>query len=322
MSQNGLTKLNPSASEFVPTSSFAMPAVQRNNYNPSYNNHNGKKPRHPNNREYNNHYNNNYNNNYNQNHYHNNGNNYNNRYNNTSNNSNGNYHRNSNNYFNPVDVDPIEIEARCEAVVEILQDDNIRDQLNSVAVQQQQQQQQQQQTSNFGPNDSAINQFGDEANGEPQCDDEDELFEMMAMQEECRMEMMKFYIQSQNPNLFEEIYHDVSYPDAVKPEVEESTNQAQLQQQQQQQLPQPVQAEKIEPSTTIINTEAPKTTIDEASVNSQDLSSPTSPASSASTSSSTTPLKDLLINNLNPDAYEFVPNKFSDLKISEDTKNN
>ena len=40
--------------------------------------------------------------------------------------------------------------------------------------------------------------------------------EMMAMQEECRLEMMKFYIQSQNPNLFEEIYHDVSYPEGVK----------------------------------------------------------------------------------------------------------
>ena len=39
---------------------------------------------------------------------------------------------------------------------------------------------------------------------------------MMAMQEECRLEMMKFYIQSQNPTLFEEIYHDVSYPDAAK----------------------------------------------------------------------------------------------------------
>jgi hypothetical protein len=51
--------------------------------------------------------------------------------------------------------------------------------------------------------------------GEP---DEEEMFEMMAMQEECRLEMMKFYIQSQNPELFSEIYHDVSYPDQpIKP---------------------------------------------------------------------------------------------------------
>jgi len=40
--------------------------------------------------------------------------------------------------------------------------------------------------------------------------------EMFAMQEECRLEMMKFYIQSQNPALFEEIYHEVSYPDQAK----------------------------------------------------------------------------------------------------------
>lgn len=58
---------------------------------------------------------------------------------------------------------------------------------------------------------------------------------MMAMQEECRLEMMKFYIQSQNPSLFEEIYHDVSYPDndiktAAKPQPVES-NKTQQQQQ-------------------------------------------------------------------------------------------
>lgn len=56
-------------------------------------------------------------------------------------------------------------------------------------------------------NDLNLNQ---DQSGEP---DEDEMLEMMAMQDECRMEMMKFYIQSQNPELFSDIYHDVSYPD-------------------------------------------------------------------------------------------------------------
>lgn len=57
-------------------------------------------------------------------------------------------------------------------------------------------------------NDLHLNQ--PDQSGEP---DEDELLEMMAMQDECRMEMMKFYIQSQNPELFSDIYHEVSYPD-------------------------------------------------------------------------------------------------------------
>lgn len=47
---------------------------------------------------------------------------------------------------------------------------------------------------------------------------------MLAMQEECRLEMMKFYIQSQNPNLFEELYHDVSYPEGVKKDEKTSNN--------------------------------------------------------------------------------------------------
>lgn len=82
-------------------------------------------------------------------------------------------------------------------MIEILQDDKIRDQLNPQA-----------------------EQGGEHAQGvqadenDPECG-EDEMEEMMAMQEECRLEMMKFYIQSQNPALFEEIYHDVSYPDAA-----------------------------------------------------------------------------------------------------------
>lgn len=94
------------------------------------------------------------------------------------------------------DVDPFEMEARCEAVVEILQDDRIRDQLNPAA---------QQAASPQNTSDEVYDNA---------CEEED-MMEMMAMQEECRLEMMKFYIQSQNPNLFEEIYHDVSYPEKL-----------------------------------------------------------------------------------------------------------
>ena len=136
---------------------------------------------------------------------------------------------------------------------------------------------------------------------------------MMAMQEECRMEMMKFYIQSQNPNLFEEMYHGVSYPDAMKPEDRRGPET-----QGQPSAPAPAANDQAQ----VVNEPEISKPSDEVSSNPQNISSPTSPvSSSASTSSSsTTPLKDLLVNNLNPDAYEFVPNKFSDLKISDDTK--
>lgn len=93
---------------------------------------------------------------------------------------------------------------KCEAVVEILQDDRVRDHLNP-------DQDNQTQAQQMHPNQD----FSDNLD---QCEDEEEMLEMMAMQEECRLEMMKFYIQSQNPKLFETIYHDVSYPDTVKPE--------------------------------------------------------------------------------------------------------
>ncbi|CAF1139327.1 unnamed protein product [Brachionus calyciflorus] len=101
------------------------------------------------------------------------------------------------NPYSQADVDPFEMEARCEAVVEILQDDRVRDHLNPAAASQQ--------------TNSIQSQNFEES--QDQLDDEEDMMEMMAMQEECRLEMMKFYIQSQNPNLFEEIYHDVSYPD-------------------------------------------------------------------------------------------------------------
>ena len=90
-------------------------------------------------------------------------------------------------------------------MIEILQDDKIRDQLNPSSNYSDQPEQSSQQTRG-GDNNN---------NTEPQLDDEEEMAEMMAMQEECRLEMMKFYIQSQNPTLFEEIYHDVSYPEAA-----------------------------------------------------------------------------------------------------------
>jgi hypothetical protein len=130
------------------------------------------------------------------------------------------------------------IKMKCEAVVEILQDDKIRNHLNPHARQdyeppashQQQQhlsqprhsqhnQQQRQHHQNahyYQSSSGGHHNNNNDYDDEPQIEDEDELLEMMAMQEECRMEMMKFYIQSQNPSLFEEIYHDVSYPEAMK----------------------------------------------------------------------------------------------------------
>jgi hypothetical protein len=60
---------------------------------------------------------------------------------------------------------------------------------------------------------------------QPQFND-DELFEMMQMQEECRLEMMKYYIQAQNPNLFEEVYYGVSYPDAQQPQPQQPVHHA------------------------------------------------------------------------------------------------
>ena len=111
---------------------------------------------------------------------------------------------------------------------------------------------------------------------QPPCDDEEEMMEMMAMQEECRLEMMKFYVQSQNPKLFEEIYHDVSYPDnkGFKPAVVDV-------------VATPVLATTSASSTTSSASSKPQPAQDEKA------------------------LKDLIVNKLNPSAFEFVPNKFS-----------
>jgi len=123
-SQPKSTTLNPSATEFVPSfvlQQNANPTSNGTSNGGAYVNNGG-------------HYNNNHRNQ----HYYNNNNNYHN--NNRSNghqqqyrnhnNNNSYYNNNYSNNYNPNDVDPIEIEARCEAVIEILQDDNIRDQLN------------------------------------------------------------------------------------------------------------------------------------------------------------------------------------------------
>lgn len=205
----------------------------RHSYNPNYRGNNYR----PNYRREN-HHNNNYN------------------YNNHHNNYNQGYHQHQ-----PGDVDSFELEARCDAVIEILQDDKIRDQLNPLAQQ-----------------DGGQNFEGVQADEENDVDvNEDELEEMMAMQEECRLEMMKFYIQSQNPTLFEEIYHDVSYPDAAaaKNKVPED--------------------ELLSPKT------YPKA--DETKANTTEPTENTSSAADLK-------LTDMIINELNPECAEFVPNKF------------
>jgi hypothetical protein len=178
--------------------------------------------------------------------------------------SNNGYHGGYNNHQQhqqTYDVDPFELEARCGAVIEILQDDKIRDQLNP--------------QSNYADTGEDFNQAElNNQNADPQLDDEEEMAEMMAMQEECRLEMMKFYIQSQNPTLFEEIYHDVSYPEAAgskKVPEEELRN------------------PKVMPSNVQFST---------APVGGQ-------------TEIQNNTLRDLIINELNPDVAEFVPNKFS-----------
>lgn len=176
------------------------------------------------------------------------------------------------------DVDATELEARCEAVIEILQDDKIRDSLNP----------------SHDPNNVEVNTWGEGNEGEQTCDDEEEMFEMMAMQEECRLEMMKFYIQSQNPTLFEEIYHDVSYPDGHKnntkvPEEELRSPKVMTSTQQQTQRKEQEQQQRY------------------AGGNQQSQAPPTVNNS----------LKDMIINSLNPDVDEFVPNKFANEAATE-----
>ena len=160
-------------------------------------------------------------------------------------------------------------------MIEILGDDKIREHLNPV--------------SQYGSmpdsadthNQNDNNQYDEE---QP-CEDEEEMLEMMAMQEECRLEMMKFYVQSQNPKLFEEIYHDVSYPDRMK-EIKAAAAAGQTKKPQDQahskvNVVEATAAAAIKPVTQ--QAHAP----DEKS------------------------LKDLIISKMNPSALDFVPNKFS-----------
>jgi hypothetical protein len=96
----------------------------------------------------------------------------------------------------------------------------------------------------------------------------------MKMQEECRLEMMKFYIQSQNPTLFEEIYHDVSYPSQMGNSMQQQQNYQQ--QDQQQHYP----------------------------------SSDDQNQSKVNSITSINDLKDLIINSLNSNANDFIPKKY------------
>ena len=184
-----------------------------------------------------------------------------------------------------------------------MQDENIRDQLNP--------------PSRFEPTPPApthqtssnSNYYYDDSQ-EPPCDDEEEMLEMMAMQEECRLEMMKFYIQSQNPSLFEEIYHDVSYPDAIKKPTEE--------------LRDPI-VKPTEVNQTVVETRPNENstpaendaTKNEKSKSITTITTTTTTVTDSPTAESTE-LKDLIINHLNPDAYEFIPSKFSNLKLNDD----
>ncbi len=130
----------------------------------------------------------------------------------------------------------------------------------------------------MNPYVSNENDRHEEDYGDQNCEDEEDLLEMMAMQEECRLEMMKFYIQSQNPSLFEEIYHDVSYPDSdVKPA---SKPQADSNKTQNQQKPQQQQLHK------------------------------------SNGQASQMPVKDLIIGQINTDSSDYVPSKFANLSLN------
>lgn len=305
MSQKS-TSLNPSASEFVPN--FAMPNMSNLSLNDNTQEEQTYQPQgrqhyhHQNNNNYYNQqdyysnqnqqpqqfYGQNYNtshrhsynpnyrgNNYRHNYRHNHNNNY------YGNNSGYNDYYGNNNYHNNhqqqqnYDVDSFELEARCEAVIEILQDDKIRDQLNPNS----------EEGNETVSNQQQSNKNSNTNNPEPELDDEEEMAEMMAMQEECRLEMMKFYIQSQNPALFESIYHDVSYPEAAAAK-------------------QKVPEEELR-SPKVMTTKNEDTSTEDVQV---EVNNNT--------------LKDLIINELNPDVPEFVPNKFSNETETESPKKN
>ncbi len=162
-------------------------------------------------------------------------------------------------------------------MIELLQDDKVRSVINPGL--------DQESHSPHGQPEEAADQF----------DDEEDMFEMMAMQEECRLEMMKFYIQSQNPKLFEEVYHGVSYPDEAPQQQTETFNDAPSTSDSSDSQAQPEQANATAAS---------------------DSSSPQSSTSSTNSAS----LKDLIVNDLNTNATDFDPTQLSNLNLNE--KNN
>lgn len=286
---NALSRLNAGANEFVPTFSSFVPNIAPQAYQQQPQQQHYQKPNYynPNNPNQYNNQNSNYNPNYQQqpqqyhqqtsSNYKGKNPNPNHQYNSNQNwtppSSHNNNSRNNHHHSNPNDVDPIEIEARCEAVIEILGDEKIREHLNPQSLYE---------------NDSAYQHISASSSSSrytnnieedqvQNCDDEEEMMEMMAMQEECRLEMMKFYVQSQNPKLFEEIYHDVSYPDNKMKDL------------------------KIAAAANALETAA--------QLQQQLLASQEPIKHSYATNEKA--LKDLIVLNLNPKAGEFTPNKFS-----------
>ena len=99
------------------------------------------------------------------------------------------------------------------------------------------------------------------------------------MQEECRREMMKTYVQANNPGMFEEIYHNVAYPD------------------------EPIIPVVHRPSNVEMNHHHP-----------QNISNGFGNLNLNGDKHEQPSVIDLVKTNLNPQANEFVPKKFSDTK--------
>jgi hypothetical protein len=103
--------------------------------------------------------------------------------------------------------------------------------------------------------------------------------------------------------LFEEIYHDVSYPEAnkpteplneLKPKVENKSGEAKV----------------ASPSKNDKNEAQKETKSEENEPGNKSDSKPTAEEDEEA-------LKEMLINKLNPTAYEFVPTKFSSLSLDD-----
>ncbi len=164
-------------------------------------------------------------------------------------------------------------------MIELLQDDKLRSVINPGYDQESHSPQ------NGHPEEANVDQF----------DDEEEMIEMMAMQEECRLEMMKFYIQSQNPKLFEEVYHGVSYPDEAPQRQAETYG----------------DAAPTYPDVTAYQAEQPPTTTTTTTT------SASSESSSSNSSTNSVSLKDLIVNDLNKNATDFDPAQLANLNLNE-----